>query len=173
MTPSSHQISELSQLANKEDLFNPATSRKTYPMTIVASVLAALFLLLSHATQAQTPDKRLLPESFINSLQVKWTQDGRVVDLEIGTPPGEQVVVELKLIFNYRRCVTLFTMNGMHDPDCPESPESRTLTVELQPRTKNKLTLEIASKYKVESLLIDSVRGRPLSNFEALRAKLK
>ena len=147
-------------------------------MIIVAMRLSFRFaavLVLSTVIRAaaQTSAERLLPDSYIKSVQLKWMQDGRVVDLEVETPQGEFVIIQIDMLAYYRRCNTLLANLGGYDPACPTSPESRRLKVELQPRTKSLLHLEVMSKEEIVKVEIDSARGRQMTSFEQLKARFR
>jgi hypothetical protein len=139
----------------------------------IRSALASLLLALAFTTQAQAQNLRLLPDSYTQSIQLKWVQDGRVVNLEIDTPKGDFVIVEFELLAHYRRCNTLLSNVGIDDTECPKSPERHLLKMEGQPGTNFVAHLEIRSKEELVKLEIASARSRPLTKFERLKAIIR
>jgi hypothetical protein len=123
---------------------------------------------------AQNDENRLLPQSYVRTIETRWTQDGRVVDLELEFPKSEFVVVELIFEVNYKPCRTLLSIiGGYHDPACPVNPERHTLKIEAQPGSSVKKYLELKFKETLTDVNITDARSRPMTMLERLTAKFR
>ena len=121
---------------------------------------------------AQPANGQRIPDSVIQSISIKWEQDGAVINLEVRSPRTEYVLLELELQAHYRPCRTLLSLHGV-DPSCPVSPERHKIKVEYQPASTNSATLELSSRERLERLELEAARGRPMTTLEKLRAKLR
>ena len=135
-------------------------------------VLAALLTAMP-AALAQGDGLRLLPASHLKAIQFKWTQDGRVINLDVGSPSGDTVIPELSILAEYKPCKTLLTIHKIDDPPCPVSPVRHKLKVEIQPGLAIKSVIELKSKGELVSLEVEDARGRPQSAFERLKTKVR
>jgi hypothetical protein len=63
-------------------------------MRRVITAVALTVLAFSVSVHAQNAGSQLLPDSFTRSIGIKWEQDGRVVNIDLGNPKGDFVLLD-------------------------------------------------------------------------------
>lgn len=107
---------------------------------------------------AQEEPSRLLPESFTRSIKFSWSQDGRVLDIELLNPKEKWVITDL-LVEVY------FPVEGRFQPD----PVFHTVILELQPGKSTTAHLELSSNTKASGLALLETRGHEQTRIERVK----
>ena len=130
---------------------------------------------------------RLLPDSFINSLQISWSQDGRVVNVTIINPQNKWVVRSVILFAQFApdtSSKSLLNSTSTKRSRAASSPYLESLTqwlentdsfgeqLLIQPGNSTTFHLELAVNKKVIQLKIQEAKGREQTRMERIRSSL-
>jgi hypothetical protein len=130
---------------------------------------------------------RLLPDSFINSLQIFWSQDGRVVNVTIINPQNKWVVRSVILFAQFAPDTSskyLLNSTSTKRSRAASSPYLESLTqwlentdsfgeqLLIQPGNSTTFHLELAVNKKVIQLKIQEAKGREQTRMERIRSSL-
>lgn len=152
-------------------------------MNLASRIFAVPFIFFAAVSAYGQDGIRLLPASFTASIDFKWHQDGRVVDIQVINPKDKWVLQRLVIEVTFepdpsvknrqdqvsiekQRATKLTLAEATDIVLSQESPQNYSVNVEAQPGQSSSAHFELALGRKISSAVLIEVRGREQSRFE-------